>query len=199
MSKRHHKSKNFKKQNNEFLDKVGAFDTNEPTEEDMKIIEEYCKLWWNGFIDPEDIKTIVFIFELIEDNAQKEEVVKPLYWKICKRCEDFKKDVSRALFTYTFILGAPYFKKWIKEENLSKKKVIKGELQTKILNILYAVKSINVNSIFEALELRYFEAEVKAMLTKMQTKEYVECLEINNKLFYKINGNIEFYEGVFYA
>lgn len=194
---RHHASKNFKKSSQKTI-KNRIINTEEPTKEDLVVVEELCKLWWNGLNSSKYIIEIVRRLDTTNDKYKKEEILKPIYWHVCNNSPEFKKGVSRALFTYNFILGVPFFKKWIKEEKLSKKKIIKGDLQTQILAILNNCKSKKMESIIECFEMTHFEAEIKGMLTRMLAKEYIECLEVNNKLFFRISEKIELYEDKWY-
>lgn len=190
---RHHSSKNFKKYSENKL-KDRMINTEEPTESDMIVIEEMCKMWWNGLSNSKHIKKIVSELDLVPTQKEKENVLKPIYYNIANNSTTFKKGVSRALFTYNFILGVPFFKKWIKEEYFSTKKQLTGALQTQILTGLSNCKSMYKTKLLEQLEYYdYFYSSIQAMLTKMLKKGHI--IEIGN--CYKL-GNVECFEDGFY-
>lgn len=172
---RHHASKNFKK--------YGSIqdcyiDTEAPTPDNMKVIEEYCKIWWNGLNTSEEIRKIIAAINCCKTHREKEQVLKPVYYIFANASKDFQKDVSRLQFTYTFILGLPIFKKWIAEEDRQAKQNITGMLEMDILNIFGDRKKIKKPEIYSNLIEYYRRQDIDKILDILCAKNALEKLPL---------------------
>lgn len=187
---RHHASKNFKKYSKNPI-KNRMINTEEPTKEDMEVIKEMCKMWFNGFDDSAAIEKIMNALDKCSDKYEKELVLKPIYWNIASKSDKFKKGCSRALFTYNFIIGAPYFKQWIAEEKRSKAIDIKGELEIEILDIFEDRKKVKVNEFYKNVD--NFESVIDGVLTKMVKKGIFEVeYSKYGELYYNMCENVKY-------
>lgn len=149
--RRHHASKHYKKP---IIDNVKnrMIDTENPSEKDMTVIEELCKEWWNGFKNPSVIQTIIDNLNKCKNNDEKELVLKPVFWHVADKSRAFKKNVSRALFTYNFILGQHFLEQWIAEEKRASKDSINSMIEIDILNLFGSFKEFKENVIYKKLE-----------------------------------------------
>ena len=210
--KRHHKSKDFKKVSG-LQDYI--IDTENPNHETMK---QLAAAWWNSWHSSTFIKSLVNAYYykpkktkfdklefLTSDNFQtlkekREIILKKEYYKLKNDIPNIQNMMSVSTFIMIFMYCIPHFlAPWLKEEEMGKKKKITGKLQIAIIELLHGCKSIVSTSIFSHLEnLDYFESQIKAALTIMIDKRYIDKIELNNKEFYCLSKNIEFFNGEFF-
>lgn len=209
--KRHHKSKHFKKANG-VQDHI--IDTEDPDHETMR---QLASDWWNSWHNTTFIESLVTLYyykpkvgrsdslELLEGDKletlkeKRQKILKKEYYKLAKDIPKIHKMMSVLTFNTIFMYCIPHFlKPWLKEEEMSKKKKISGELQIAIVHFLYGSTSIYSSSLFTYLDdLHYFESNVKATITKMVKSGSVNKKEQNSKEFYSV-GSVEFYNGDYY-
>jgi hypothetical protein len=209
--KRHHASKHYKKANG-IQDHI--IDTENPNHETMR---QLASDWWNSWHETTFIKSLVDAYyykpkerkfdkpELLNGDAfqtlkeKRESILKKEYYKLKKDIPHIHKMMNALTFNTIFMYCIPHFlEPWLKEEEMSKKKKITGDLQVAIIQFLHGSKSIVSSSLFAYLEdLNYFEARSKGEITTMISKKYINKIELNNKEYYSASKDIEFYNGEF--
>lgn len=192
--KRHWNSSLFKKKN---MSGNYRLDLESP---DHDIMYNIACDWWNSWENPVFLKSMIDGFvECKGDKKKQDKFLDNMYHYFARQVDNWLNLITPTLFIVQFEYCIPnFFLSWYKEYELSKKTILRGDLQAQVLELLNNCKSIKIESIFKHFEMTHFEAEIKGILTRMTAKKYIECINFSDRLFYKINSKIEFYNEKWY-
>lgn len=190
-NRRHHSSKHFKRLINEPL-RSRMMDVDNPTDSDMVVITEMCKIWWNGLRSSFIIRSIVHALQKTDDPKNKEEILKPLWYFIGERSPSFRKGVSRALFTYNFILGQHLFVQWIAEEDRHLKVDITSMVEIDILNLFGALNKIKMPTITHVLS-DYRAYVIDNAIDRLVSKSAIKKLPLTEykEQYFELNSSFD--------
>ena len=188
--RRHHASKYYKKAET-ITDHV--IDTENPNHETMKHL---AADWWNSWHETTFIESLVKKFyykpklrrfdplELLEGDEfetlkeKRENILKEEYYKLKKDIPQIHKMMPPMTFNVIFMYCIPNFlKPWLDDVKLDHRNRVTGKLELEILEIFENRKKVKLPELTYKLE-EYFEAEVKASLTKMVKKRILEKLPL---------------------